>query len=190
MSPPEALTRVLEALEHAGIPYMLTGSFASAFHGVPRSTQDIDLVIAPTRSQLANLVRMFGPPEYYVSETAAMEAYRDESQFNVLDLTSAWKIDLIIRKSRPFSEAEFERRMAVDFDGMPIVVVRAEDLVIAKLEWARLGQSHRQVEDAAGILRVRAGQLDLGYVEKWVRELGLEREWGEARRLQRLDLSC
>jgi hypothetical protein len=182
MRHPEVLARVLKALEQAGIPYMLTGSFASAFHGIPRSTQDIDLVIAPSRSQLANLVRMLGPPDYYVSETAAMEAYRDESHFNVLDLASAWKIDLIIRKSRPFSETEFDRRMTVDFDGMPIFIVRAEDLVIAKLEWAGMGQSRRQLEDAAGILRVRAGQVDLEYIGRWVAELGLEREWEEARR--------
>ena len=183
MSHREPLARVLDSLEQAGIPYMLTGSFASAFHGVPRSTQDIDLVIAPSKSQLADFVRMFPPTEYYLSEAAAMEALRDQSQFNVLDLSTGWKIDLIIRKSRPFSEAEFERRMTVDVDGMKLVVVRAEDLVIAKLEWARLGESQRQVEDVAGILRVSAGQVDLGYIERWVGELGLGRQWEEAQRL-------
>lgn len=47
---------LITALEAAGIPYMLTGSFAAAFHGSPRATQDIDFVIAPTPAQLAVLV--------------------------------------------------------------------------------------------------------------------------------------
>jgi hypothetical protein len=44
--------RVTAALDHAGIAYMLTGSFASVYYGSPRSTQDIDLVIASNPAQL------------------------------------------------------------------------------------------------------------------------------------------
>lgn len=47
-----AIRRVLKALESAGVPYMLTGSFASSFHGAPRTTQDVDIVIAPTLGSL------------------------------------------------------------------------------------------------------------------------------------------
>jgi hypothetical protein len=42
MSVPEAFQRITAALDQAGIPYMLSGSFASAYYGAPRSTQDID----------------------------------------------------------------------------------------------------------------------------------------------------
>ncbi len=49
MSGAEAfLTRVVGALDGAGVPYMLAGSFASSHHGVPRATQDIDIVVDPT----------------------------------------------------------------------------------------------------------------------------------------------
>jgi hypothetical protein len=37
-------SRVIGALDRAGIRYMLTGSFASSYHGSPRATQDIDIV--------------------------------------------------------------------------------------------------------------------------------------------------
>ncbi len=47
--------RILGAVESAGIPYKLTGSFASSYHGAPRPTQDIDLAIAPARAQLRGL---------------------------------------------------------------------------------------------------------------------------------------
>ncbi|MDQ3138412.1 MAG: hypothetical protein M3Q93_12615 [Gemmatimonadota bacterium] len=53
---------------------------------------------------------------------------------------------------------------------------------MAKLEWAKPGESARQVEDAAGILRARSAELDASYLERWVRELGIEREWAAARR--------
>ena len=56
----------------------------------------------------------------------------------------------------------------------------AEDVVIAKLEWAKLGASTRQLEDVAGIVRMQAEQLDRAYVERWVAVLGLSAQWSEA----------
>jgi hypothetical protein len=38
---------------------MLTGSFASAFHGAPRTTQDIDIVIASKLGTLKALLKHF-----------------------------------------------------------------------------------------------------------------------------------
>ncbi len=187
MNPGAVLEVAVRELAAAGVPYMLTGSFAAAYHGTPRATQDIDLVIHPTRSQLRTLVGRFPPARYYVDESAALEALDNAGQFNVIDTETGWKIDFIIRRARPFSRGEFERRQEVDLDGVPLFVVTAEDLLIAKLEWARMGGSSRQIEDVAGILRVRADQLDLPYVERWVGELELSQEWGRARRLAGAD---
>ncbi len=180
MTAEEVFRRVIGALEGAGIPYMLTGSFASSFHGMPRATQDIDIVISPTPDQLRALVRLFPESEYYIDEDAALDAERRQSQFNVIDFATGWKIDLIIRKSRPFSREEFDRRSVVDFGGMRLAIATAEDVLIAKLEWAKLGRSQRQIEDAAGILRIRSGELDREYVHKWVRQLNLQEQWEEA----------
>jgi hypothetical protein len=85
-----------------------------------------------------------------VEERTALEAWADESQFNAIDRDAGWKIDLIMRRSRPFSLAEFERRLPITFDGVDLFVASAEDVVIAKLEWAKVGESRRQIEDAAG----------------------------------------
>ncbi len=110
----DALRRVIEALDRAEIPSMLTGSYASSYHGAPRATQDIDLVIAPTPDQLRTLVRLLPETEYYVDLEAALDAQRRQSQFNIVDFATGIKVDLIIRKSRPFSHAEFARRMATE----------------------------------------------------------------------------
>ena len=180
---PEALQRIAAELNRAGIAYMLTGSFASVFYGSPRSTQDIDLVIAANRAQLQTFVESLSRGEYYVEADAALEALKRESLFNIIDLKTSWKIDMIIRKSRAFSQEEFGRRRLSNLEGMSLYVASAEDIILAKLEWAKLGKSNRQIEDAARILKMRIDSLDRSYVDKWVRELGVTKEWGEALRL-------
>jgi hypothetical protein len=181
MSVSDVFARIKSALDSAGVAYMLSGSFASASYGVPRSTQDIDFVIAATPSQLRTLVQALPSDQYYVDLDAALEAHKRQSLFNVIDLATGWKIDFIIRKSRAFSEQEFSRRRLVDLEGTPLFVATAEDVVIAKLEWSKLAQSQRQIEDVAAILRVRSAALDHSYLEKWIAELGLSKEWNDAR---------
>ena len=182
MNAANVLRSITTALDQAGIQYMLTGSFASAYHGAPRSTQDIDFVIRATPEQLKTLVLALPETQYYVELTAALEAHQRQSMFNVLDLDSGWKVDFVLRKSRPFSQEEFGRRRPAILHGISIFIASVEDLIIAKLEWARLAQSHRQLEDVAAILRVRFDGLDRGYIEKWIEELNLTKQWGEARK--------
>jgi Uncharacterised nucleotidyltransferase len=172
--------RITAALDRAGIPYMLAGSFASAYYGAPRTTQDIDVVVSATPDQLRTLVQLLAKDEYYVDLDAALEAHKRQSLFNVVDLVTGWKIDFIIRKSRAFSEEEFCRRTRFNLQGVPLFVASAEDVVISKLEWGKLAQSSRQIEDVAAILRMRWDSLDHPYLEKWIRELGLTMEWNDA----------
>ena len=182
MSVPEVFQRITTALNRVGIEYMLSGSFASAYYGTPRSTQDIDLVIDATPARLRVFVQALPSNEYYVDLGAALEAHKRQSLFNVIDLATGWKVDLIIRKSRPFSEEELRRRQQVNLQGPSLVVASPEDIVISKLEWSSLAQSRRQIEDVAAILRVRWAELDHSYLEKWVLELGLKQEWSDAQR--------
>ena len=142
---------------------MLTGSFASVFYGSPRSTQDIDLVISATKNQLRQFVATLPNGEYYSDLGAVLEAHRHESMFNIIDMRTNWKIDMIVRKSRAFSREEFGRRQPVSLEGVPLFVASAEDVILSKLEWSKLAQSQRQIEDAAGILKIRTDSLDRSY---------------------------
>lgn len=162
---------------------MLTDWFASAYYGSPRPTQDIDFVVASTPAQLRAFVGSLPQGEYYADLDAALEAQKQESMFNIIDLESGWKIGLIIRKSRTFSQEEIGRRQQVSVLGTVLFIATAEDVVIAKLEWARLAQSRRQIEDAAGIPKIRRDSLDHAYLEKWISDLGLTTEWNESRRI-------
>jgi hypothetical protein len=54
-----------------------------------------------------------------------VEAYDSEGQFNVVDLATGWKADLIMRRSRAFSRTEFDRRTVVEFEGMRVPIATA-----------------------------------------------------------------
>lgn len=174
----EALSMVLSLLDRIGIPYMLTGSVAASYHGRPRATHDSDVVIDPTPDQLGALVRDLLDREFYVHAERALEALRSRRPFNVIDTRYACKVDLIIRRERPYSAEEFARRVSVDLSlGRPVSVVSAEDAVLSKLEWARAGgDSERQLADAAGIVAVNRS-LDRAYIEHWAAELRVLDLW-------------
>jgi hypothetical protein len=171
------LGRIVAALHASGIPHMVAGSFASTYHGEPRATHDIDLVIDPSREQLRSFVEGLDPRSYYASAEAAEVAWNRRGQFNVVDLASGWKVDLILRKDRAFSREEFSRREPATMLDAQVFVATAEDTILAKLEWARLGESERQLRDVVGVLGMRGTELDRGYIRRWARELGVEALW-------------
>jgi hypothetical protein len=178
----DLLKRVIDALDAAGVEHMVAGSFASTFHGVPRTTQDIDLVIDPSASALDEFVQALDPARYYVDAETARDAFRRRSLFNVIDMATGWKIDLIMRKQRPFSEMEFSRRAPAQLAGTPVFIATAEDTIIAKLEWAKLsGGSERQLRDVQGIMQVRGTVLDTTYIDTWVAALGLDDLWRQVK---------
>ena len=173
MSQKDFLSRLVTKLENGGIPYMISGSLGSSFHGEPRATNDIDVVISPTREQLNTFLQSLGEG-YYVSSEAAQEAFQNRSMFNVIDYETGWKADFIIRKERPFSLKEFERRLRGTIVGVRVFVVSPEDAILSKLEWSKAGETESQFRDALGVAVVQWEKLDRPYLQKWARELDVE----------------
>jgi hypothetical protein len=172
----DLLADVIRRLAQAGIPYMVTGSVASTFHGEPRATRDLDIVIDPEPDTLAALVDDLASDGYYVDPDAAFAALRERSQFNAIG-PAATKVDLIIRKDRPFSREEFSRRREADLLGTRAFIASVEDMIIAKLEWSVPFDSERQRRDVAAMLEISGDSIDRTYVDRWVRELGLTAAW-------------
>ena len=179
----DLLELVAGVLDDVGVPYMLTGSLAGSYHGAPRSTQDIDLVVEASIALLLEVAVGLRAAGLYVSDNAIQEAHASRGMFNAIDSTSGWKIDFIVRKDRPFSRAEFESRRAIEFLGLNLSIALAEDLIVAKLEWARLGNSERQLRDVAEIISVQGTRLNVERIEEWTAKLDLETEWALAREL-------
>jgi hypothetical protein len=117
-----------------------------------------------------------------VSEEAALEALQHRSLFNAVHLASGFKVDLIVKKSRPFSGEELRRRRPGTLEGREVLFATAEDTLLTKLEWARLADSDRQYADAVGILRVQGASLDDAYLDQWAGELGVADLLARARR--------
>lgn len=177
----ELLRRIAGMLDEASIPHMVVGSLASSFHGEPRQTRDIDIVIDPTPEALRRFVELLPPDDFYADAEAATEALDRRTSFNVVEIHTGWKVDLIVRRDRPFSREELGRRIRVRLLDTDADIATAEDTIIAKLEWATEGQSERQLRDVAAILETQGDSLDQEYIGRWIRALGLEDAWARAR---------
>lgn len=177
-----SLRAILERLAKLGIPYMLVGSIAALAHGRSRATQDFDVVVSLDLASLRALLAELPASRFYVSEDAALDALQRSTMFNVIDLVTGWKIDLIPLKKRPFSQREFARRSSIEVFDLKVEVATLEDVVLAKLEWAKLGGgSARQLEDVQELLRIGGERVDRAYLELGVAELGVATEWDQVR---------
>ena len=174
-------------MEELGIGYMLTGSLASSFHGDPRATQDIDLVIDGERRALDALGARLRESGFYADAEAIKHASEVRGVFNAIDPSSGWKVDFILLKDRPFSRSEFDGRISAEVAGLSLSLVRPDDMVVAKLEWAKLGESDRQLRDVLGILMVQGPALDRVRIERWVEELALEPQWARVLEMERAE---
>lgn len=183
MTQEEVVARVLDALVQAGLAHMVSGSFASNLHGVPRMTQDADVVVDADVAGIIRLVRLL-EQDFYVSEDAARDAARSRRMFNAIHLETGFKVDLILTKNRAFSSEELRRRESGALAGRPVDFATAEDTILTKLEWARMGDSDRQYGDAKGIIQVQGARLDWSYLETWADELGVRDLLDRARRAE------
>jgi hypothetical protein len=175
MTPEDALQFVLSQLDHHKIDYMVTGSFASNVHGVPRTTLDADIVIEASQLALDGLLAGLGE-DFYADPETAREAGKNRTMFNLIHLETGFKVDLIVKKDRPFSREEFSRREKIDFLGQSCWFATAEDVILAKLEWSKRGESERQFVDAVNIAKVQGVSLNSEYLQKWARELGVQEQ--------------
>lgn len=173
MIPEKALQIVLDHLEASGITYMISGSFASNVHGVPRVTYDADVIIEADLPTLLRFVEGLGS-DFYADPEAAKTAFAGNRMFNIIHMPTGFKVDLILRKARSFSEREFQRRQQVEFLGRTCWFTSPEDIILAKLEWSKMGQSERQFDDAVNVAKVQREAIDRKYLLKWAKELGVE----------------
>jgi hypothetical protein len=150
--------QVIAALENASVPYLVGGSFASSHHGLPRATNDADLLVDLQPSEAPAFTSTLRP-DFYVDDTAAMEAARSRRSFNAIHMATVYKFDFFIA-NQPFHYAQLDRAAEVTFDfmGEPLTcrIASAEDTILAKLDWYRIGgcTSQRQLRDIANVLAV------------------------------------
>jgi len=168
---------VVDALETLGVPYAIGGSFASALHGVMRATMDADLVADLGPGQIVPFALALGEA-FYADVEMMRDATHQHSSFNLIHLDTMFKVDIFVARPRDFDRAQLDRRQLHLLSENPerhAYVASAEDIVLSKLEWYRLGGevSDRQWRDALGVLKVQGERLDLEYMHRMAAGLGI-----------------
>jgi hypothetical protein len=174
-----AITLHLAAVcEQLGLPYLVGGSLASSLHGIPRATEDVDLVLAIGQQDVGRFVEALRA-DFYLDEDAIREAVERKTSFNLVHLQAFFKADVFVAKDDEPSRlqlARAHRYQLGDDPGRGLVVASPEDVVVQKLYWYSLGDrvSQRQWSDAIGVLKVAGPRLDLAYLRRVSIMLGVE----------------
>jgi hypothetical protein len=171
----EVTVIVADVLQSLGVAYAIGGSFASALHGVMRATMDADLVADLCLEHAGPLVRALGDA-FYADIEMIRDAIQRHTPFNLVHLGTAFKVDVFVARTRDFDRSQLARRRLYVLSQEPersAYVMSAEDIVLAKLEWYRLGGeiSDRHWSDVVGVLKVQGQRLDRDYMQRMAAEL-------------------
>lgn len=168
------LARLLAVLERLGIGYYVCGSVASSVHGLPRTTMDVDLVVALTPELVPAFAREL-KGEFYADPEMMREALAAGRAFNLIHFASSLKLDIFPLAGDAFAGAQFARRRTALYEALQFPIASPEDTILSKLVWYRAGGevSERQWNDVRGIVAVQGGQLDMAYLRDWAPRLGV-----------------
>lgn len=168
----EVLKMVTRKLDEAKIPYVISGSIAANYYTVPRMTRDLDVVVEMQESDVKNFVRLF-QEDFFVDEDMVRTEVKKKGMFNLIQSAYIIKIDFILRKESDWQVMVFARRQKVQIDDMSIWLISPEDLILAKLLWAKDSASEMQLNDVRNLLQ-SAERLDGAYIKQWMAALGLQ----------------
>ena len=169
MTGPEAVRLVIDALDAARAPFMLTGSFASNAYGVARATNDADIIVDFENTDLDVIVEHLDK-RIVLQEQMMFETITGTNR-HILEVTgSPFKIELFYINKDPFMSGRFQRRVEVDYPniGRKVFLPTPEDVVVQKIRWGR----EKDLADVHDVLFVSGSGLDFSYIETWCTEHG------------------
>jgi hypothetical protein len=168
----ELLVDALRRLNRVGLPYMLTGSMASNYWGIPRTTHDLDFVLQLPAASISKMLSEFAG-DFALHEPSIRAAFQPPYQFNAIDTRSALKIDFWLLRPKVFEQEMFRRRARVTVFGEPAWIATKEDVILHKLFWDQITPSERQLGDVAGVVAIQRETLDLDYLKHWAAVLNV-----------------
>ena len=173
MEQQELLLHTVEILDGLTIPYMVTGSFAVNFYGIPRTTHDIDLVVQIRAADADRLARQF-PTDFYADAEMIRQAVEQQFMFNIIDPASGLKIDFWILKRDAYDAERFRRRQQQTVLGRAVWMPSPEDVILSKLLWYKQAQTDKHLNDARGVWALQKESLDRKYLNEWATKLSVQ----------------
>jgi len=176
-----AIARLVERLESLGVPYMFVGALSANLYGVPRATDDADLVVAFRSFDVIEFSRALGP-DFVLDRQAMIEGFTGTMRHVLRFAPEGFDIELFHLGTDPHDRERFARRRRqwLPECDREAWVATAEDVVIQKLRWAR----RKDLDDIVNLLTVSGDMLDQEYVGRWTQEHGtgplLAELWAEA----------
>lgn len=174
----ETMRDFIEKIDALGIEYMVTGSYAMGAYGEIRMTRDVDVIVQFGEKHIAPFLARF-KDQYYVDEMSVRRAIGRRSMFNIISQVHGGKIDCIIQKDTDFARASFARRYRESVAGVNFWTTTKEDLIVAKLDWARDTYSEMQIRDIANLT---GSEYDSDYVNDWIQRMNLDEIWSKVER--------
>ncbi|MBN2001706.1 hypothetical protein JW935_29470 [candidate division KSB1 bacterium] len=169
--------RIAQEFERLQIRYLVGGSLASSLHGIPRATNDVDMVAEILNAHIPPLVKAL-ETEFYIDGEMIRDAIQQKSSFNIIHLATMFKLDIFVLKGDEVSQEEMNRRGLYQVSDTPdrkLFLASAEDIIVHKLYWYQLSgcASERQWTDVLGVLQVQGERLDYLYLERMAQQRGV-----------------
>jgi len=169
----EVLIEVAQRLDKAKITYLISGSIAANYYTIPRMTRDIDIVIEMKTTDVDRFIKSF-KDNFSIDEEMVKTEVQRGGMFNLIHNKHIIKIDFILRKASPWQQSMFLRRKKIDIDRGSAWLISGEDLILAKLLWAKESMSEMQLKDVSHLLK-SIKTLDRVYLKQWIKGLDLEK---------------
>jgi len=176
----KAADAVVRCLERADIPYAVVGGLALGIWGQPRSTYDVDVIVATAESEIDQLcAALTDQPEFVLDpsvcpmpRTTLVRVHLLDKRKSPVELTL---IDVLVF-GNAFSQSVVDRRVLMDFEGRDYYFCSAEDLIVMKL----LANRPQDILDVSAVLKRRGDRLDRVYIDHWANEINVTDRWETA----------
>lgn len=133
------LKRVLAALEARGVRYAIFGAVALNLHGLARSTEDLDVFIAPTEENVERLRQALydalADPE--IEHITAADLLGDYPAVQYIPPGGAFHVDILTRLGNAFAFDDLETQR-VPYEDLTVTVVTPGTLYRMKRSTVRL----------------------------------------------------
>jgi hypothetical protein len=175
--PVQITRRIAQVFEDLKIQYYVGGSLASSLHGIPRATQDVDIIADIAFQHIPGLVNAL-EAEFYIDGDMIKEAIQRRKSFNLIHYETMFKVDIFIPKLDMAAREEMERRQQFQVSDSPqhlLYLASAEDIILNKLQWFQMGGgvSERQWNDVLGVMQIQHKKLDRSYLERAAQQRGV-----------------